>query len=76
MIGILFGMLTFSDIYEAMRKEKYSENLQMLPEKFLVDASEYFREKKEFLKKEDDLFSDMAIKNKKNELMTVKRNNP
>ena len=58
-------MLTFSVIYEAMRKEKYSENLQMLPEKFLVDASEYFREKKEFLKKEDDLFSDMAIKNKK-----------
>jgi len=58
-------MLTFSDIYEAMRKEKYSENLQMLPKKFLVETSEYFREKKEFLNKEDDLFSDMAIKNKK-----------
>ena len=58
-------MLTFSDIYEAMRKEKYSENLQMLPKKFLVDTSDYFREKKEFLNKEDDLFSDMAIKNKK-----------
>ena len=36
-----------------------------LPEKFLVDVAEYFREKKEFLAKEDDLFSDMAIKNKK-----------
>ncbi len=58
-------MLTFSDIYEAMRKEKYSENLQMLPKKFLVDVAEYFREKKEFLNKEDDLFSDMVIKNKK-----------
>jgi len=58
-------MLTFSDIYEAMRKEKYSENLQILPRKFLVEAAEYFKEKKEFLGKEDDLFSDVAIKNKK-----------
>jgi DNA replication initiation complex subunit (GINS family) len=58
-------MLTFSDIYEAMRKEKYSENLQMLPKKFLVEASEYFSEKKAFLAKESDMFSDIAIKNKK-----------
>ena len=58
-------MLTFSDIYESMRKEKYSEPLQLLPKKFLVDATEYFREKKEFLSKEEDLFSDIAIKNKK-----------
>ncbi|MCK4997802.1 hypothetical protein KAS08_05870 [Candidatus Pacearchaeota archaeon] len=58
-------MLTFSDIYEAMRKEKYSENLQILPKKFLAECNGYFEEKKEFLKKEDDLFSDMAIKNKK-----------
>jgi len=60
-----FSMLTFSDIYEAMRKEKYSENLQILPRKFLVEVAEYFREKKGFLAKEDDLFSDVAIKNKK-----------
>ncbi len=58
-------MLTFSDIYEAMRKEKYSENLQMLPKNFMIEASEYFEEKKKFLNKEDDLFSSMAIKNKK-----------
>jgi len=60
-----FIMITFSDIYEAMRKEKYSEQLQLLPKKFLIDAAEYFKEKKEFLNKETDLFSDMAIKNKK-----------
>ena len=59
------GMLTFSDIYEAMRKEKYSENLQILPKVFLVEANNYFQEKKEFLNREDDLFSDIAIKNKK-----------
>ena len=58
-------MLTFSDIYEAMRKEKYSENLQILPKGFLREVSEYFKEKKRFLNKEDDLFSDIAIKNKK-----------
>lgn len=58
-------MITFSDIYEAMRKEKYSEQLQNLPKKFLFEASNYFNEKKEFLNKEDDLFSDMAIRNKK-----------
>lgn len=58
-------MITFSDIYEAMRKEKYSEQLQNLPKKFILDVAEYLREKKEFLSKEDDLFSDMAVKNKK-----------
>lgn len=58
-------MLTFSDIYESMRKEKYSENLQILPKKFLLEVNEYFEEKKEFLRREDDLFSDIAIKNKK-----------
>ncbi|MCR4285096.1 MAG: hypothetical protein NUV97_03585 [archaeon] len=58
-------MVTFSDIYEAMRKEKYSEQLQALPRKFLLDSAQYFAEKKEFLSKEEDLFSDMAIKNKK-----------
>jgi len=58
-------MITFSDIYEAMRKEKYSEQLQPLPKRFLIEVFEYFREKKEFLSKEDNLFSDLAVKNKK-----------
>ena len=48
-----------------MRKEKYSENLQILPRAFLAEVSEYFCEKKNFLDKEDDLFSDVAIKSKK-----------
>ena len=58
-------MLSFSDIYEAMRKEKYSENLQILSRNFLAEVSGYFAEKKEFLNREDDLFSDVAIKGKK-----------
>ena len=58
-------MITFSDIYEAMRKEKYSEEIQSLPAKFLIESSEYFKEKKDFLNKEEDMFSDMALRNKK-----------
>lgn len=58
-------MLSFSDIYEMMRKEKYSENLQVLPTKFLIEVNEYFNEKKALLNKEDDLFSDVVIKEKK-----------
>ena len=34
-------MITFSDIYESMRKEKYSEQLQLLPKKFLVEVADY-----------------------------------
>lgn len=58
-------MVTFSDIYEAMRKEKYSEQLQPLPRKFLVEVAEYFKENRDFLSKEEDMFSDLVIKNKK-----------
>ena len=58
-------MITFNEIYEALRKEKYSDILQVLPKKFLLEVNDYFGEKREFLSKEEDMFSDMAIKNKK-----------
>jgi len=48
-----------------MRKEKYSEQLQLLPKKILSEVAAYFKEKKDFLDKEEDLFSDMALRNKK-----------
>lgn len=57
-------MITFSDIYELMRKEKYSDSLVELPKNFLKDVSEYFKEKKEFITRED-LFSDAALRTKK-----------
>lgn len=64
--GFAFGfMITFNEIYEALRKEKYSESLQALPKDFLKESNEYFVEKREFLNKEDDMFSDIAIRNKK-----------
>lgn len=58
-------MITYDDLYEAFRKEKYSEQLQLLPKKFIEEAMDYFNEKKNFISKEDDMFSEMAIKNKK-----------
>ena len=58
-------MITFNDIYEASRKERYSEQLQELSKTFLSDVANYLREKKEIASKESDTFSDIIIKTKK-----------
>lgn len=58
-------MITYNDIYESARKERYSEQLQKLPKKFVADVADYLKSKKEFSVKEDDLFSDVIIKTKK-----------
>jgi len=58
-------MIAYQDIYEALSKEKYSEQLQPLPKSFIKDVSNYFAEKKQLSLKDDDLFSDAIIKTKK-----------
>ena len=58
-------MITYNDIYEVSRKERYSEQLQKLPKNFLRDVSQYFKEKKEITSREEDAFSDSALKSKK-----------
>lgn len=58
-------MVTYNDIYEALRKEKYAEQLQTLPGNFISSVSQYLKEKKEFSSKEDDMFSEAIIKTKK-----------
>ncbi len=58
-------MITYNELYEILRKERYSETLQPLPKNFLEDIAEYLKNKKEFSDKQEDLFSDLAIKNKK-----------
>ena len=55
-------MITFNDIYEAARKERYSEQLQKLNKNFILNVSNYLKEKKEISSKEDDIFSDVVIK--------------
>lgn len=57
-------MITYNDIYEASRKERYSDSLQKLPKVFIKEVSDYLKEKKEVAAKEDDM-SDVAIKTKK-----------
>jgi DNA replication initiation complex subunit (GINS family) len=75
-------MITYNEIYEASRKERYSEQLQSLPKNFIASVAEYLREKKEMSSKEDDTFSDMITKTKKqlenavtlfNELKRIRR---
>jgi DNA replication initiation complex subunit (GINS family) len=58
-------MITFNDLYEAMRKEKYSDILQPLPSTFLEESSIYFQEKRESFIKEEDMFSESALRGKK-----------
>jgi len=58
-------MITYSDLYEASRKERYSEQLQPLSKNFIQEIAEYLKEKKQVALKEDDIFSDMIAKTKK-----------
>ena len=57
-------MLTYNDVYEALRKERYSEQLQKLGKNFIEEVSDYLRDKKEIASKEED-FSDVIMKTKK-----------
>ncbi len=75
-------MITYNELYEALRKERYNEQLQVLPKDFIKQVAEYFEEKKKLSEKEEDIFSDVAIKSKKKlenaiaifkELMTRRR---
>ena len=58
-------MITYNDIYEAARKERYSEQLQPIPKNFVEEVATYLKEKKEIASKEDDIFSDVVLKTKK-----------
>lgn len=58
-------MITYNDLYEAARKERYSDQLQPLPKNFITEIAEYLKEKKQLSLKEDDVFSDMIVKTKK-----------
>lgn len=60
-------MITYSDLYEALRKEKYNEKLQKLPKNFLPQIGSYFDEKKDIIEKgeDDSIFGEEVIKTKK-----------
>ena len=58
-------MITYNDIYEASRKERYSDQLQQLPKNFITEVADYLKEKKDIASKDNDVFSDVSVKTKK-----------
>jgi DNA replication initiation complex subunit (GINS family) len=58
-------MITYNDIYEASKKERYAEQLQPLSKNFVAEVAAYLSEKREISSKENDIFSDVIVKTKK-----------
>ena len=58
-------MLTYEEIYDIVRKEKYNEQLQLLPKNFVSEVSGFLQEKKAEASKEGDFFADNISKAKK-----------
>ncbi len=58
-------MITYNDIYEASRKERYSDQLQQLSKNFVNEVADYLKEKKEIASKQEDVFPDVIVKTKK-----------
>lgn len=58
-------MLSYNDLYELLRKEKYGENLQQLPKNFVDDVTEYLNDRKDQSSNGGDLFADSVAKSKK-----------
>lgn len=50
-------MLNYNDLYELLRKEKYSESLQLLDKAFLNELGEYLRTLRENISQESDFLS-------------------
>jgi len=58
-------MMTYPELSEILRKEKYNEQLQQLPKDFSKEVAIYFQDKKKITEKSNDIFSDAIIKTKK-----------
>jgi DNA replication initiation complex subunit (GINS family) len=58
-------MITYQTIYDLLRKEKYSEELQTLPKNFFKEVAEYIKDKKQIISREGDMFSEAIAKTKK-----------
>jgi len=58
-------MITYNELYDALRKERYSEQLQPIPKNFVKEVAVYLKDKKKIADKESDDFSDTVTKTKK-----------
>jgi hypothetical protein len=58
-------VISYNDIYEASRRERYTEQLQPIPKNFVLEVSSYLKEKKDLSEREEDIFSENNLKTKK-----------
>jgi len=58
-------MITYNELYDALRKERYSEQLQPIPKNFVKEVAAYLKDKKEIANKDSDDFSEAVVKTKK-----------
>ena len=58
-------MITYNDLYEVLRKERYSEQLQPLGKEFIQELASYLKDKRSISEKSEDMFSDAISKTKK-----------
>ncbi|MDP4039082.1 MAG: hypothetical protein Q8P57_00665 [Candidatus Pacearchaeota archaeon] len=58
-------MVSYENLYEFLRKEKYSEQLQKLPADFVKQFSDYLCEHKRNISKNGDFFSEEILSAKK-----------
>jgi DNA replication initiation complex subunit (GINS family) len=58
-------MITYNDIYEAAIKERNYKPLQALPKNFIEEVSDYLNEKKQIALKNNNDFSEVIDKTKK-----------
>ena len=58
-------MINYNELYELLRKEKYSESLQVLPKNFLNEFSDFLAEMRGNTVSEGNLFADAVAKSKK-----------
>ncbi|MBD3253287.1 hypothetical protein GF386_06135 [Candidatus Pacearchaeota archaeon] len=58
-------MITYNQLYDTLRKERYSEQLQPISKNFIKEISAYLKDKKEMANKKSDEFSENILKTKK-----------
>jgi DNA replication initiation complex subunit (GINS family) len=58
-------MISYEELYEFLRKEKYGENLQDLPGDFMKQFSDYLCDYKRKISRNGDFFSDDSLRDKK-----------
>jgi DNA replication initiation complex subunit (GINS family) len=58
-------MITYNELYDALRRERYSEQLQSIPKSFIKEVSAYLKDKRAIVNKKGDDFSEGLLKTKK-----------